>query len=224
MSAITDSQPTAARHANLRALLAGGTATIALIAGAVIVFVALAAYVAFDGLPGGGDEEQGADTVFVGEPTAGAPEAAAAALGAAPAAVAAAPAAPTAVAPPPGAAPTGPATSTAPSPVASPGGNGGNGSSAVTTPSTPSSQGEGALGGPVSDLEDTTDSLGLDVPLQEVTDPITGPLDQNVNDALNNVGGLLGNPNLGNQVTQGLNNIGGKLLGPGGLTDQLLGQ
>ncbi|MGH2954747.1 MAG: hypothetical protein ACRDK9_12185, partial [Solirubrobacterales bacterium] len=71
MNAIADSQPSAARRVNLRVFLAGGTATAALIAGAVIVFIALATYVAFEGLPGGGGEEEGADTVFVGTPTAG---------------------------------------------------------------------------------------------------------------------------------------------------------
>lgn len=48
------------RNFNLRAYLAGGGATVALIAGAVLVFASLGAYVAFEGLPvGGGDDDGG---------------------------------------------------------------------------------------------------------------------------------------------------------------------
>lgn len=42
---------------SLRAYLAGGGATAALIAAAVLVFAALGAYVAFEGLPVGGDDD-----------------------------------------------------------------------------------------------------------------------------------------------------------------------
>lgn len=222
MNAIADSPPSSAKQVNLRAFLAGGTATVALIAGAVIVFVALATYVAFEGLPGGGDEGA-SDTVFVGSPAAGAPEAAAAALADAPGAVAAAPAAATPVAPPPGAvlpAPGAtPATTGAPTAPNSTTGDGG-GSTGTGAPAPTAAA--GPLGGAVGDVQNATDSLGLDLPLQEVTDPITQPLDKHLNDALNDVGGALGNPNLGNQINQGLSNVTGRLLGPGGATDQLL--
>lgn len=49
---------TRARNFNLRAFLAGGGATAALVAAAVLVFASLGAYVAFEGLPvGSGDDE-----------------------------------------------------------------------------------------------------------------------------------------------------------------------
>ena len=47
------------RNFNLRAYLAGGGATVALIAAAVLVFASLGAYVAFEGLPVGGGEDGG---------------------------------------------------------------------------------------------------------------------------------------------------------------------
>lgn len=49
------------RNFNLRAYLAGGGATVALIAAAVLVFASLGAYVAFEGLPIGGDSDDGAE-------------------------------------------------------------------------------------------------------------------------------------------------------------------
>jgi hypothetical protein len=218
MAAIDDTQARSARQLNLRTLLAGGTATTALIAGAVIVFVSLAAYVAFDGLLGGG-EDAGEETVLLGPSSSAAPEAAAAALADTPGAVAAAPAAPTAVAPAPAPAPLAPelvaATSappTAPAPAgvqaSAPGGGGGQ-------PPAPATAGEGPLGGAVTELEGTTDQLGLGLPLDDLTSPLTEPLDQAVTDTLNGVGGVLGQPNLGTDVNQGLQNTVGGLVGPG---------
>ena len=95
MSTIASPQPTVRRKLNLRAFLAGGTATAALIAAAVVVFGSLAAYVAFDGAPVRSDDPPAASV------TVGAPQAAAATLGRAPRVVAATPAAPTAIAPAP---------------------------------------------------------------------------------------------------------------------------
>src|SRR5262245_9395422 len=89
-------QPTVRRRFNLRAFLAGGTATAALIAAAVVVFGSLAAYVAFEGSP-----VRGADAPPTDRVTVGAPQAAAATLGRAGRVVAASPAASTAIAPPP---------------------------------------------------------------------------------------------------------------------------
>src|SRR3954451_23357472 len=74
---------------HLRAYLAGTGATGALIAGAVIVFLSLATYVAFNGIPFGGGGNTG--NQFVSAQTSGTPAAAATALGAAPGLVAAAP-------------------------------------------------------------------------------------------------------------------------------------
>jgi hypothetical protein len=64
---LRDSEPRARRNFNLRAYLAGGAATAALIAGAVVVFASLAAYVAFNGLPvGSGDENASQLTIEAG--------------------------------------------------------------------------------------------------------------------------------------------------------------
>ena len=48
--------PSAPRNGNLKAYLAGGGATAALVAAAVVVFVGVAAYVGFNGLPFGADD------------------------------------------------------------------------------------------------------------------------------------------------------------------------
>jgi hypothetical protein len=65
--------PKAPRNANLRAYLAGGGATAALVAAAVIVFVGVAAFVGFKGLPFGADDSPDATVNLA----AGVPEAAA---------------------------------------------------------------------------------------------------------------------------------------------------
>ena len=212
------------RGVNLRAFAAGGAASSALIAGAAVIFASLAAYVAFNGVPGGG-EGADADAIVQVRPP-GAPQAAAEAVGRAPEAVAATPAAPTPAAPAPAPAPA--VTTEATPEVVTEG---------PTTPTTtvdtsagdavavdPATQGgSGALGGLADNLDYTASNLGLEIPVGEVTAPITGPLDETVRGTLNNVGGLLGNPDLGDDVTRGLNNVTNALLGEGGLTDQILG-
>jgi hypothetical protein len=218
MSAIAESPAsTGSNGVNTRAFLAGGGATTALIAAAVIAFLSVAALVAFNGLPIGGDNADSA-TVQVGEvPTTGAngPEAAAAAAAGAPGAVAATPAASTAVDPTliPGFAGNGL--------TGGPGTGALGGSGAPTAPGT-GSTGSGVLGGTVGGLEDTSGNAGLDLPLSDTTGGLTGPLDQGVDDTLNNVGGALGNPNLGNDATNGVNNVTDGVLGPKGAVDQLL--
>jgi hypothetical protein len=222
MSAIADNPSrTGSNGVNVRAFLAGGGATTALIAAAVVAFLSVAALVAFNGLPiGGGDANAG--SVQVGEvPTAtgaGAPELAAETLGGAPAAVAASPAAATAVDPtliPGFGAPGGP--------TGAPGLTGPNGSLPDgSVPTAPGTSGSGALGGAVGGLEDTAGNAGLDLPLSDLSGGLTGPLDQTVNDTLNNVGGAVGNPNLGNQVNGAVNNVTNGLLGPKSATNQLL--
>ena len=77
----------------------------------------------------------------------------------------------------------------------------------------------GALGNTVDGVENTAGDLGLNLPLDEITQGLTGPLDKTVNDAVNGVGGLLGDNKLGDKVTGTVNG----LLGPGGATDGLLG-
>jgi len=219
----TRPRPSAARELNRRAFLAGGAATSAMIAGAVVVFASLAAYVAFNGLLGAGDDAGAESTVQVRP--AGAPQAAAAAAGGAPAAVAPAPAAPTPAAPAPAVAAT-PGTGTTAAPEGALGGSGAPPTTVETSTGTPVSVAPpatptepGPIGGAVDDLDNAATNLGVDLPLNEATSGLTGPLDETLNDSLNGVGGLLGNHQLGNQVTGALNG----LLGQGGLTDQLLG-
>jgi hypothetical protein len=229
MSSIeTNATAQGSNHVNRRAFLAGGAVTTALIAGAVVLFTSLAAYVAFNGLSESEDEAPRQATVLVGT-TADAPQAAAAALGrnGGGGDVAARPTAPTPVAPDPAAAPVAGTPALATPGTAAPTSTGsgidtGTGTQEDVVVADPNQPG-GALGNTVDDLDDATGNLGLDLPLNEVTDNITGPLDSTINSTLNNVGGLLGNPNLGDQVSNGLNSTTQNLLGEGGLTDQLLG-
>lgn len=205
---------------NLRAYLAGGGATAALVAAAVVVFVSVAAFVGFNGLPFGSDESP-ESTVVV---TSGAPLAAATAAAPTADAVAARPARPSDAAAaeiiaalPPGAAPpsgsargggsgtdtptTGDGTGPGPAPPVDPPGPG------------PGTAGPGPLGNAVGGVEDTVNDLsGLDLPLGDLTDDVTKPLDEAVNGTLNGAGGLLGANKLGDKVGNGL----------GGLTDELL--
>lgn len=217
MSAIAETpSSTASNGVNTRAFLAGGGATTALIAAAVIAFLSVAALVAFNGLPiGGGGADAG--SVQVGEvPATGAnaPELAAAALGDAPGAVAATPAASTAIDPTqiPGFAGSGgaPGVPGAPGTVL-----GGSGAPSVAGSG---SSGSGVLGGTVGGVEDTAGNLGLDLPLNDATNELTGPLDQTLDD----VGGAAGNPNLGNQVGGAVDNVTNALPGPTGAVDQLV--
>jgi hypothetical protein len=202
MTTLAQTESTAGRNFNLRAYLAGGAATTALIVGAIIVFTSLAAYVAFNGLPiGGGDSEPAELTVGVAE----APTVAASALGATADAVAASAAATTTVAP------------------ASSAGNGQNasadsgsgasstepagGATAVTpTPVTPS--GGGSVGATVDQVGN---AAGL--PLGAASNELTAPIDQ----AVDSFG-----PDLGGQVGGTLDDATGATLGESGLADSLL--
>jgi hypothetical protein len=179
-----------------RAYIAGTGATAALVAAVAGVLLSLAALVTFEGLPGGsGEPEDG--SVFVGPgASSGTAQGAAAALAAAPGAVAAAPV-------PVGAGPG----------VASPGGGGpvadgvappdapgvpsppeGGGDGAVPPPGT--SQG-GPIGGVVDAVDETAAGLGVDPGLGEATDPITGPVDQALDDNLPGVSGASAVPAAG---------------------------
>ncbi len=211
------------RNTNVRAYLAGGGATAALIAAAVVVFLGVAAFVGFKGMPFGADDTPGAPVNLA----AGVPEAAATAAAPTADAVAADPATPSAAAIaeilaalPPGA--------TFPIPGISPttpgfDGDGPNGPG-VDTPGIPGvPAAPGTLGNTIDGIENTAGNLGLDLPLGDLTDGLTGPLDKTVNDAVNGVGGLLGDPKLGDKVTGSLNETTNGLLGQGGLTDSLLG-
>src|SRR4051794_25447707 len=90
MTTLTETDTQAPRFTHLRAYLAGTGATGALVGGIVIVFLSLATFVAFKGIPFAGDGGN-SGTSFVGVRTGGTPASAAAALRAAPGAVAATP-------------------------------------------------------------------------------------------------------------------------------------
>jgi hypothetical protein len=255
MITVAETQPKTRNQFNLRAYLAGGTATSALIAAAILVFGSLAAYVAFNGLPiAGGSEGAAEQLVDAGTGTTDAPEtaAAAAATAAAPGAVAATAAAPTAIPLPftpagpgvtgasdtpvsegtgtapattpsvPGTpagtvpiAPTAPATGTAPATTPSV-----PGTPADTVPIAPTAPATGAApgtttGGPVANavdnVEETTDHVA-DLPLGETTEGVTGPVDEAVGGALNEVGGAVGQPDLGDQVGGAVDDVTGTVL------------
>jgi hypothetical protein len=219
MESATLNLPRPSRNGNLRAYLAGGGATAALVAGAVVVFLGVAAFVGFNGLPFGADESPAA-TVNI---AAGVPEAAAAAAAPTAGAVAEDPATPSAAAIdeilaslPPGASGT-----TIPGLSETPG-FGGNGPGGTIPPgTTPPGTTPGALGNTVGGLENTASDAGINLPLDDLTKGITQPVDKAVNDTLNGVGGALGDSQLGDKVTGAVNNTTNGLLGPGGLTDSL---
>lgn len=207
---------------HIRAYLAGSGATVALVAGAVVAFLAVATFVAFHGLPTGSDNDSTAQVNL----TASAPAAAAAAAAPATGAVAAAPATP------------GPAATTeiiaslppTQAPPAAPGVDpniptppGFIGDPTVVVPGGGTSS-PGTVGNVIQNLDNTTSGLGLNLGLGNATNGVTQQVDNTVRGTLNNAGGLLGNPHLGDQTTDALNNLTNGLIGQGGLTDHLLGK
>jgi hypothetical protein len=187
-----------AKNFNLRAYVAGGAATIALIAAGVFVFGSLAAYVAFNGLPvGGGDDEDRSVAVQAADGAIGAPASASGTLDAAAGAVAANPAAGTAVAPAPGVTSAAGAGSGSSATATAGGGTeasatptgttapatSGSGPPATSSPTpasgTPSAAGgTGPTGSAVQQVEDIAGGAGVDLPLTDATDGITAPVDQ----------------------------------------------
>jgi hypothetical protein len=186
-----------AKNFNLRAYVAGGAATVALIAAGVFVFGSLAAYVAFNGLPVGGGGDSGPSVaVQAADGSIGAPASASGTLDAAAGAVAAAPAARTAVAPAPGATDTasgsgssatqttaggGTDTSPAPTGTTAPDTSGTPPTSSPTPASStsPSAAGDsGPAGSAVQQVEDIAGGAGVDLPLTDATDSVTAPVDQ----------------------------------------------
>ena len=155
-------------HLDLRAFLAGSGATVALVAGAVVAFLAVGALLAFDELPfGGGDD----DPAVVEIDGARGPERAAAALAGASRAVAESPAAGSARAAGPGAqddSGDGGVLGATPdlqgSPVPSAVGTGPGGT-------------QGTLGDTIEGAEGGAGNAGVDLPLSEVTGDATRPLD-----------------------------------------------
>jgi hypothetical protein len=205
MSVLAHSARKSRRGFDVRAFVAGGAATAALIAGVVLVFGSLAAYVAFNGSPLGGAAAPGSSQVVV-ETGARAPALAAAALSDASGAVAREPAATTAVAPAPGATATDGSGESSSATAANEGGLGGpTGSDALpgpgsTVPTTSSPDSEQALSptsptspntasGPVGNaVQGVEDTTGLN--LGESTDPVTNPVDQVLGEIGTGVQGL----------------------------------
>lgn len=212
---------TTPRNGNLRTYLAGTGATGALIAGAIVAFLSVGAIVAFDGFPLGGDDAEGSLSLAE-QPGGEAPEAAAAALAATPGAVADSPAGGTVIAAIlPGGIAIGPG-----GPIG-PGGNtttgtGTGGGDNPNTPTTPGTPGGGPVSGLVEDVDETTSGLGLPG-LGPATKPLTDAVDNTVGNTLNQVGGALGQPNLGDDVNNTVRGLTNGLLGREGLTGRLLG-
>jgi len=193
----------------VRSYLAGGGATAALVAGAVVAFLSVAALFAFNGLPGdSGPADE--DTLFVG-PGGDAPVAAATAVAAAPGAVAADPAAlsPAAVAALLAAtAPDGSAPAGAPDDFVAPV-DGGQDAVAVAEGAppaqTPGTSTQAPIGGLVDDVDQTAGNLGIDLDLGQATKPITDPIDQTLQETVPGVGGAV-DP-LGKAVTETVNGV-----------------
>lgn len=217
----TESNMTKPRIGNLRAYLAGTGATGALIAAAVLAFLTVGAIVAFNGFPLGGNDAEGSVSL-ADQPGGIAPESAAAALGAAaPGAVARTPAGGTVLAAVlPGGAGAGAGSNggTAPGAPGGPGAGTGTGTGGGTIPTAPGGgTGGGTVGGLVDDVDQTTAGLGLDVPLNDTVGPVADQVDHTVNDTLNNVGGIVGQPHLGDNVNNGLHGVTDHVLGDNGL-------
>jgi hypothetical protein len=214
---IPGAKTSAPENVNARAFAAGTGVTAALVTAAIVVFASIAAYVGFEGMPfSGGDSAD--STVSL---RTGAPQAAALAAGSTAAAVADDPARPSAAALaeiaaalPPGATDSvgpgsGPGGGTPDDPATGGGDPGlGAGPVAPTDPGVP-----GPLQNTVGAVDDAAGGLGVDLPLNEVTDPVTQEVDDTVGGTLNNVGGNLGAGNLGDNVNGTLNGVTGGLLG-----------
>jgi len=198
------------RLSHLRAYLAGTGATSSLIAGATVVFLSLAAFVAFNGVPFG-NSGGNFGSAYVSADAAGPPEAAGRALAAAPKSVAptAVPGAPAGAAIRNAAAADGSAASgTAPT---SPGGAPAVTTSPTTSPSvtTEAPQATGS-GGPITGAVDQADPTGGN--LSGATGNVTQQLDNTATQTLNNVGGAVNQPGLGDSVDRTANQVTGGLL------------
>jgi hypothetical protein len=227
MTTLSETQTQAPRFTHLRAYLAGTGATGALVAGAVIVFLSLATFVAFKGIPFGGSGDNSGNS-YLGVEAGGTPAAAAAALGAAPGAVAAVPV--------PGA-PIGAGLTGAGGAGGAGGFNAGgsigsgDGGSGGTLPGdgtippgedpggvpccdpTPAPS-PGIVGNTVDQVDNTA---GTDLSGGPVGD-VAGTVDDTVTGTGNDVGGAVGQPGLGDKVTGTVNDTVNDVVGglPGG--------
>ena len=220
MTTLTHTQSTP-RFLHLRAYLAGAGATGALIAGAATVLLSVATFLGFNGLPFGGSGGQSGNAYL--QSGAGAPAATAAALSAAPGAVAARPVGGAA------AAGGGAGGGVSSGPGASGAGGGVTQSTGPTLPSKSTPPGgcttgcsEPAQPGPVTKgVQGVDGTLGTN--LSGSTGGPTGQVDDTTRQTLNDVGGAVGQPGLGDQVThlgdqvvQTGNGLAGRVLPPGG--------
>jgi hypothetical protein len=195
---------------NVRAYLAGTGATGALVAGAIVAFLGVAALFAFNGLPGDSGPSED-DSLFVGA-GGGAPAAAATAVGAAPGAVAATPAPIPPAATAAILADIGPAGSDAGGPglpgdldsVGTPTGLPAGGGSPPAPAST------GPVGGLAGGVDQATNDLGVGGGLGPATEPLTDPLDQTLEQNLPGASGTA------NQIGQGATGTVNGVLGGGG--------
>jgi hypothetical protein len=188
---------------NIRAYLAGRGASGALFAGALVVFLSAAAFVAFNGFSFSDNKSDSSLSIAPSQPIAGAgkaPIAAANAVGPGASAVAATPA-----------------------PVLIPGATFGPGAGGPIGPGGPTGGpgtdvppgSNGTVGSVIDGVDGTTPSGVPDI--SDTTAPITGPVDNTVRDGLNQAGGAVGNPQLGDQVGDVINNGTNQVLGDGGL-------
>jgi len=214
MSTLTETQPDN-RIGHARAYLAGTGATGALIAGATVVLLSLAAFVAFNGMPFGGSGGS-SGSAYVGAKATGPSAAAAAALGAAPGAVAAAPVPGAPVGAAFGAGGPGAGGTTAGGPntptdttVTIPPGGGGSPAPAPTT------EEPGALTNAADQADQTLCAQGACTGVSDQTGPVTKPLDDAATNTLNQVGGAVGNHHLGDDVNGTANDAVDGLLGGG---------
>jgi hypothetical protein len=195
------------------------------VAGALIVFLSLATYVAFNGIPFGGyDGNSG--TSYIGERTSGSPAAAAAALRAAPGAVASAPVpgAPIGAGGPgaggsgggPGGGTIGPGSGGgfvpgggSPQSGSTPPGGGtdpGGGPVPCTTCEPPASP--GIVGNAVNQIDNAAGTSLSDGPVGDVA----GAVDKTVTGTGNKVGGAIGQGGLGDKVTGDVNDTVNKVV------------
>lgn len=195
----------------IRSYLAGTGAGGSLLAAALVAFVSVTAFVAFDGVPIGSGED-GAETVSIDGPAAAAATAAAAA--GPPATVAATPAGPAAAAAAPGAPGPGPGATADGAPGGGPGaapGAGAPGGGSATAGDVPAPGGAAPpapAANPVDDVVAGVDqtvqgATGVNPNLGGATKPITGAVDDvlqgvtgndlggHVNDVNDGVNGLL---------------------------------
>ena len=67
----------------------------------------------------------------------------------------------------------------------------------------------------MSNVDNTTSSLGVNTDLSGTAQSVTAPVDNSTRNVLNGVGGALGNPQLGNNTSDAVNGLTGGLLGGG---------